>query len=65
MIIKVFNPYIEKEYVVEETSEYIEQSMHNVLAGNEDFILLHTKGGIPITVSPKNWAAIEVRGEGE
>lgn len=59
MRIKVFNPYWEREWEVNESKGYFEQCMKNILCGNEDFIMLTTKRGV-LSLSPKNLASIEV-----
>lgn len=59
MRIKVFNPYWEREWEVNESKGYFEQCMKNILRGNEDFIMLTTKTGA-LSLSPKNLASIEV-----
>lgn len=59
--IQVTNPYWDKVYEVEESADYIKQSLNNVIRGNETFILLTTKNGA-LGLSPENIASLEVLG---
>ena len=59
--IQVTNPYWDKVYEVEESADYIKQSLNNVIRGNETFILLTTKNGA-LGLSPEKVASLEVLG---
>ena len=59
--IQVTNPYWDKVYEVEESADYIKQSLNNVIRGNETYILLTTKNGA-LGLSPENIATLEVLG---
>ena len=58
--IRVRNPYFETEYEVQESPEQIENMINNVWRGNEDFIFVHTLKNMPLSISPKNNASVEV-----
>lgn len=61
-IVKIYNPYFEKEYEVAESKGDIEQALVNITRGNEDFLYLHNcETGNPITISPKCCASVEVK----
>lgn len=61
-IVKIYNPYFEKEYEVIECKGYIEQTLVNIERGNESFLHLHDhETGNPITISPKCCASVEVK----
>ena len=61
LIIKIYNPYFEREYKVAENLGYIEQTLVNITRGNEEFLHLHDfETGDPITISPKCCANMEV-----
>lgn len=60
-IIKIYNPYFEKEYKVTEDIGDIECALVNIRRGNGEFIHLHDfETGNPITISPKCCASVEV-----
>lgn len=61
-IVKIYNPYFEKEYEVIESKGYIEQTLVNIERGNESILHLHEhETGNPITISPKCCASVEVK----
>ena len=53
------NPYFAKEYDAFEAAEVLESALHNVLLGNESFLIIHTKDAV-IAVSPENCASVEI-----
>lgn len=60
-IIKIYNPYFEKEYKVAEGIGDIEYALVNISKGYEEFVHLHDfETGNPITISPKCCASVEV-----
>ncbi len=60
-IVKIYNPYFDKEYKVVESKGDIEQILVNIIRGNENFLHLHDyETGNSITISPKNCASMEV-----
>lgn len=60
-IIKIYNPYFEKEYKVAESIGDIECALVYIRRGKEEFVHLHDfETGNPITISPKCCASIEV-----
>ncbi len=60
-IIKIYNPYFEKEYKVAESIGDVEFALANISRGIEAFIHLHDfETGNPITISPKCCASVEV-----
>ena len=60
MIIKVSNPYWDKEYEVTTSKKYIENTINNIVRGYENFIVLHTVEGTILTIAPKNFASVEI-----
>lgn len=60
-IIKIYNPYFDKEYKVAENIEDIECALVNISRGKEEFVHLHDfETGNSITISPKCCASMEV-----
>lgn len=63
MKIKLYNPYTEKEIVVEEDESYYENELQKTYDNEVDFIIFTEVGtSNPITIRPSNWAMIEVVG---
>lgn len=60
MIIKVTNPYWDKEYKVIEDTEYFEKCCENIRAGKEEFIIFHNQNGEVLTINPRNFASIQI-----
>lgn len=61
MEMKLHNPYIEKEIVVEESEAYYENELQRVYDKEVDFIIMtDANTNKPITLRPSNWAMIEV-----
>lgn len=61
MILKMYNPYVEKEITVEEDEQYYENNLQKVYDQEIDFIIFtDTETNKPITIRPSNWAMIEV-----
>jgi hypothetical protein len=55
------NPYITKKYQIEEPIEDIREMIKNAQSNQEKFLILTEKNtGNIITISPKNWASIEI-----
>jgi len=60
-IVKIYNPYFDKEYKVVESKGDIEQTIMNIERGNEEFLHLHDyETGNLIIISPKYCAVVEV-----
>ena len=60
MIIKVTNPYWDKEYKVIEDAKYFESCCKNISVGNEEFIIFHNQNKEIITINPRNFASIQI-----
>lgn len=58
--IKLFNPYYEDVAIYKGTKEQLKQTLLNIEHGNQDFIFCETEEGNLCTISPKNFAKIEV-----
>lgn len=62
MILKLHNPYIENEIVVEEDQRYYENELLKVYFKEIDFIIFtDARTNELITIRPSNWAMIEVK----
>ena len=62
MILKLYNPYIEKEITVKEDENYYENELQKVYDQEIDFIIFtDVKTNKPIAIRPSNWAMIEVK----
>lgn len=60
-IVKIYNPYFDKEYKVVESKGDIEQTVANIGRGYEEFLHLHDyETGNSIIISPKCCAVVEV-----
>jgi len=60
-IVKIYNPYFDKGYKVVESKGDIEQTIVNIVRGNEEFLHLHDyETGNSIAISPKCCAVVEV-----
>lgn len=66
MIIKVINPYYDKEYFTDDISEECWNNfLENHRRGNEEFIqFVDKKTGQTITINPAYFASVEVTKEG-
>ena len=63
MKLKLYNPYTEKEIVVEEDESYYGNELQKTYDNEVDFIIFTEVGtNNPITIRPSNWAMIEVMG---
>ncbi len=61
MILRMYNPYVEKAIEVEEDEKYYENNLQKVYDQQIDFIIFTlVKTNRPITIRPSNWAMIEV-----
>lgn len=61
MKLKLHNPYIEKEIMVEEDKSYYGNELQKTYDNKVDFIIFTEVGtSNPITIRPSNWAMIEV-----
>ena len=61
MKLKLYNPYIGNEIVVEESEAYYESELQRVYDKEVDFIMLtDANTNKTITLRPSNWAMIEV-----
>ena len=61
MKLKLYNPYIEKEIIVEENKSYYENELQKTYDNEVDFIVFtDVATGNPITIRPSNWAMVEV-----
>lgn len=61
MILKLYNPYVDKKITVEENKSYYENELQKTYDNEVDFIIFTEVGTEnPITIRPSNWAMIEV-----
>ena len=61
MLLRMYNPYVEKAIEVEEDENYYENELQKVYDKEIDFIIFtDVKTNRSITVRPNNWAMIEV-----
>lgn len=61
MKLKLHNPYIEKEIMVEEDKSYYGNELQKTYDNEVDFIIFTEVGTSNlITIRPSNWAMIEV-----
>lgn len=61
MLLRMYNPYVEKAIEVEEDENYYENELQKVYDQEIDFIIFtDVKTNRSITVRPNNWAMIEV-----
>lgn len=61
MLLRMYNPYVEKPIEVEEDEIYYENELQKVYDQEKDFIIFtDVKTNKPITIRPSNWAMIEV-----
>lgn len=63
MKLKLHNPYVEKEIMVEEDKSYYENELQKIYDDKGEFIIFtDATKGTTITIRPSNWAMIEVVG---
>lgn len=61
MKLKLYNPYIDKEIMVEEDKSYYGNELQKTCDNEVDFIVFTEVGtSNPITIRSSNWAMIEV-----
>lgn len=61
MLLRMYNPYVEKAIEAKEDEKYYENNLQKVYDQEIDFIIFtDIKTNKPITIRPSNWAMIEV-----